>query len=87
MGFRSFHSFNLAMLAKNAWNFISNPNTLARRLIKAKYFSHGKFLSLNCDQTRALPGKVFGCHSSFSSKDADGISEMEVQLIYGMTLG
>ena len=75
------------MLAKHAWNLISNPNTLASRLIKAKYFPHGNFLSLNWDQTRALPGKVFGCHSSFSSKDADGVLEMEVQLIYGMTLG
>ena len=45
IGFGSFHTFNLAMLAKHAWNFISNSNTLASRLIKAKYFSHGNFLS------------------------------------------
>ena len=38
MGFRSLHAFNLAMLAKHAWNFISNPNTLASRLIITKYF-------------------------------------------------
>ena len=45
MGFRSFHAFNLAMLAKHTWNFISNPNTLASRLIKAKYFLNGNFLA------------------------------------------
>ena len=45
MGFRSLHAFNLAMPGKHAWNFISNPYTLASRLIKAKYFPHGNFLS------------------------------------------
>ena len=45
MGFRSLHAFNLAMLARHAWNFISNPNTIASRLIKTKYFPHGNYLS------------------------------------------
>ena len=57
MGFRSFHAFNLAMLAKHAWNFISNPNTLASLLIKAKYFPHENFLSLNWDQTPSFTWK------------------------------
>ena len=41
MGFRQLHPFNLAMLG----NFISKPHTLASRLIKAKYFPQGNFLS------------------------------------------
>ena len=45
MGFRNLHSFNLAMLGKHGWNFLSNPHTLASRLIKAKYFPQGNFLS------------------------------------------
>ena len=45
MGFRDLHFFNLAMLGKHGWNFVSNPHTLANRLIKAKYFPHGNFLS------------------------------------------
>ena len=45
MGFRSLLAFNLAMLAKHAWNFISNPITLANRLIIAKYFLHVNYLS------------------------------------------
>ena len=44
MGFRYF--FNLAMLGKHGWNFVSNPHTLASRLIKAKYIlPQGNFLS------------------------------------------
>ena len=45
MGFWDLHFFNLAMLGKHGWNFVSNLHTLANRLIKAKYFPHGNFLS------------------------------------------
>ena len=45
MGFQSLHAFNLAMLGKHAWNFISNSHILASRLTKAKYFLHRNFLS------------------------------------------
>ena len=38
LGFRNFHSINLAMLGKHGWNIISNPDALACRVLKAKYF-------------------------------------------------
>ena len=44
MGFRDLHFFNLAMLGKHGWNFVSNLHTLANRLIKAKYFPHGNLI-------------------------------------------
>jgi len=37
MGFRHLHSSNLA-ISKHVWNFLSNPNTLAARVSKSKYF-------------------------------------------------
>ncbi|XVF87253.1 hypothetical protein PTKIN_Ptkin18bG0104000 [Pterospermum kingtungense] len=43
MGFRSLHGFNLAMLGKQGWKFLSSPDTLASRLFKAKYFPNGNF--------------------------------------------
>ena len=49
MGFRHPHSFNLAMLGKHGWNFISNPYIIASRFIKAKYFPWGDFLSTQLD--------------------------------------
>ena len=45
MGFQNLHFFNLAMLGKHGWNFVSSPHTLASRLIKEKYFRQGNFLS------------------------------------------
>lgn len=45
LGFKDLHSFNLAMLGKQGWRFQSNPNGLASRVYKAKYFRHGNFLN------------------------------------------
>jgi hypothetical protein len=38
MGFRDFHSFNLAMLAKQAWRLITNPESLCVQVLHAKYY-------------------------------------------------
>jgi hypothetical protein len=46
MGFRDLHCFNLAMLAKQSWRLISNPNSLSALVLKAKYFPDGNIL--NC---------------------------------------
>ncbi|PNX98658.1 ribonuclease H, partial [Trifolium pratense] len=37
LGFRNFHAFNMAMVAKQAWNFMSKPNTLVARIYKARW--------------------------------------------------
>jgi hypothetical protein len=44
MGFRDFHSFNLAMLAKQVWRLINEPDSLCARVLKAKYYPHGNIL-------------------------------------------
>jgi hypothetical protein len=38
MGFRDLHLFNMAMVAKQGWNFMMKPNTLVARIYKARYF-------------------------------------------------
>ncbi|KAL0444084.1 UNVERIFIED_CONTAM: putative mitochondrial protein [Sesamum latifolium] len=38
LGFRKLNTVNLAMLAKQIWRIISNPDSLLSRLLKHKYF-------------------------------------------------
>ena len=44
MGFRDFHSFNLAMLAKQVWRLLYNPDFLCARVLRAKYYPDGRLL-------------------------------------------
>ena len=43
--FRSFHEFNLALLAKQGWTLLINPDSLVARLLKARYFCTWSFLT------------------------------------------
>lgn len=47
MGFRNFRDFNIAMLGKQVWRLLSNPNSLVARLYKAKYFPNSDLLQAN----------------------------------------
>ena len=44
LGFRDLHSFNLALLAKQCWRLIQNPDSLCARVLSAKYYPEGNIL-------------------------------------------
>lgn len=44
MGFRDLRVFNLALLAKQVWRLLLNPDTLISRILKARYFNHTSIL-------------------------------------------
>ncbi|XP_040372958.1 uncharacterized mitochondrial protein AtMg00310-like [Rosa chinensis] len=44
LGFRNMHQFNLALLAKQGWRLIQNPQSLVARLFKAKYYPDSDFM-------------------------------------------
>lgn len=45
LGFRDIHTFNLAMLSKQVWRLIQNPDSLCAKILGAKYFPHGDVLN------------------------------------------
>jgi len=44
LGFRDLHLFNLAMLARQAWRLLTNPDSLCGKVLKAKYFPRTSIL-------------------------------------------
>lgn len=44
LGFRDLQSFNLALLAKQGWRMLINPDSLLTRIFKARYFPNSSFL-------------------------------------------
>ncbi|KAL0336264.1 UNVERIFIED_CONTAM: putative mitochondrial protein [Sesamum radiatum] len=43
LGFRSLKNFNLALVVKQGWRLLTQPNTMLSRVLKAKYFPHCSF--------------------------------------------
>ena len=44
IGFRDFELFNLALLGKHGWRFLTHPDSLCARVLKGKYFHSTDFL-------------------------------------------
>lgn len=45
MGFRDIRPFNLALLAKQGWRLLTNPNSVLFKMYKARYFQESSFLA------------------------------------------
>ncbi|CAN0846298.1 Uncharacterized mitochondrial protein AtMg00310 [Linum grandiflorum] len=54
MGFKDLYGFNLTMLGKLGWPLLSDSTSLMARILKAKYFPQGDFLSANLGSNPSL---------------------------------
>jgi hypothetical protein len=45
MGFRGMPTFNLAMLGKQCWRLLTEPNSSCARVLKGRYFPNEDFLN------------------------------------------
>ncbi|XP_019163599.1 PREDICTED: uncharacterized protein LOC109159940 [Ipomoea nil] len=43
MGFKRLHEFNIALLAKQGWRLLTNPESLVARVFKARYYPTSSF--------------------------------------------
>ncbi|GLT56437.1 hypothetical protein SLA2020_294760 [Shorea laevis] len=54
LGFRALHEFNTAMLAKQGWRMLVNAESLAAKMLKARYFPRSDFLNSELKPTSSL---------------------------------
>lgn len=47
MGFGNLQAFNLTLLKKYAWRILTNPSSLAARILKEKHFLYNDMLNAN----------------------------------------
>ena len=62
LGFRHLESFNDAMLAKQVWRLIQNPDSLVARLLKSKYYP-----------TSTIVDAALGVNPSFTWRSLHGV--------------
>lgn len=60
MGFRSLVGFNLALLGKQVWNFLENPQSLVARVFKARYYPNNHVLQASRGVDQAIFGPDYG---------------------------
>jgi hypothetical protein len=59
LGFRDLEWFNLALLAKQGWMLLQNPDSLASKILKEKYYPYVNFLEAPLGQQPSFVWRSF----------------------------
>lgn len=57
MGFRDLAKFNIALIAKQGWRLITNPDSLLAQVLKSKYYLETDFLHSNLKSSASFTWK------------------------------
>lgn len=87
MGFRDLFSFNMAMLSKQTWRLLNNPDSLCAQVLRAKYYPDGKLLNAGPKKALLTPGRAFLQDYKLLSVDTFGELAQEKKLTFGRTIG
>jgi hypothetical protein len=68
LGYRDLESFNFALLAKQGWRLLQNPDSFAARVLKEKYFPENSFWRPLLAAGPLISDGVFGWQSRFCGK-------------------
>ena len=60
LGFRKLHDFNLALLGKQGWKFVTNLSSLVSQIYQARYYPNSLFFKAKLGQTLAMHGIAYG---------------------------
>ena len=86
MGFQNLQTFNLALLAKQGWQILSNPNSLMARVYKAKYFPYDDIFNAKLGSNPSYAWRSIFNSLEVIRKALDG-GEMARESTFGMTSG
>lgn len=76
MGFKSLFGFNIALLGKQVWKCIEQPELLVSRILKARYFAGVHVLNAGRGQGSSFVWQGFGKLRKFYAGVLDGWLEM-----------
>jgi len=87
MGFKDLSAFNLAILGKQGWKFLTEPNSLVSRIIKHGTFHLSPILLLLSATIQVLCGVVSFVRVSLCEVERGGKPVPALQFLVLMLLG
>jgi hypothetical protein len=61
MGFRDLHCFNLALLSRQCWRLLCEPESLCAQVLRAKYYPFGDLLKAKMKKGSSYTGQSIWC--------------------------